>query len=485
MPKTTTGSTSIRLHGSTPGHIVKISEAGHLESVDLETHEDFTALKDTVDAKQATITNTTNLSINELSAGNSPITPGNSVVYPLQIRQPFLSSPNPQNGFGVGMKIRYPRGGGSTDVVDMASIESYFKSDGNTQTPFTGLRFDAMDGGTTRPLFNVYHTSPQGDGESTMEIGVGAAGTLKAQNIELNGTSLATTLTGKQNTITNAMDLNVRSITFDNTQASGNCILSGNAILKSGNDAYIQNGNIYNFTSLQNSLLTNVTLGNNWKYQNGSGYPVVNASNNNILEYINASVGSHNWYSAGNTAVVMAWQPQNDRLFLSGDVLADKFLHNVSGVVVRGYGFFRFEGTSGSINMNTTTGIDVPWTNVHVDGQTFTPNNTQITVINTGFYEVGFNIYLTSTLQRPNPTLRLMVNGNDTGYLAWSYIRSSSNHNENSWSLSPVMLSLTAGDILSVQGRYTTNGITGGTYLYNNTNPTNRAYPTLMIKRIA
>jgi hypothetical protein len=47
------------------------------------------------------------------------------------------------------------------------------------------------------------------------------------------------------------------------------------------------------------------------------------------------------------------------------------------------------------------------------------------------------------------------------------------------------MLSLTAGDILSVQGRYTTNGITGGTYLYNNTNPTNRAYPTLMIKRIA
>ena len=160
MPKTTTGTTNIRLHRSTPGHIVKISQAGHLESVDLETHEDFTALKDTVDAKQTTITNTTDLSINELSVGNNPITPGSEVVYPLQIRQPFLSSPDPQNGFGLGMLFRYPRGGGSTNVVDMASIESYFKSDGNTQTPYTGLKFDGMDGGGTRTLFDVYHNSP-------------------------------------------------------------------------------------------------------------------------------------------------------------------------------------------------------------------------------------------------------------------------------------------------------------------------------------
>jgi hypothetical protein len=212
MPKTTTGSRSIRLHGSTPGHIVKVSEAGHLESVDLETHEDFTALKGTVDAKQATITNTTDLSINELSVGNSPIIPGNSVVYPFQIRQPFLSSPDPQNGFGVGMKIRYPRGGGSTDVVDMAAIESYFKSDGNTSLPYTGMKFIARDGGGTRTLLDVYHTSPQGDGESTMEIGAGSNGTLKVQTIELDGTSLATTLTGKQAEITSSTALDVGTI---------------------------------------------------------------------------------------------------------------------------------------------------------------------------------------------------------------------------------------------------------------------------------
>jgi hypothetical protein len=232
--------------------------------------------------------------------------------------------------------------------------------------------------------------------------------------------------------------------------------------------------------------LTNVTLGNTWKYQNSGGYPVVNATNNNILEYINPSDGTHNWYAAGDTAKVMAWNPNLERLFVSGYVLSDKFLHNVSGTVVRGYGFFRFQGSSGTINMNTTGGIDIPWTNVHVDGQTFTPvGTTQVKIIESGYYEVGFNIYLTSTFQRANPTLRIRVNGNDSGYLSWSYIRSASNHNESSWSLSPVLMSLTANDLLSVQGRYTTNGIAGGCYLYSNSAAINKAYSTLMIKRVA
>jgi hypothetical protein len=182
----------------------------------------------------------------------------------------------------------------------------------------------------------------------------------------------------------------------------------------------------------------------------------------------------------------MAWNPNLERLFVSGYVLSDKFLHNVSGTVVRGYGFFRFQGSSGTINMNTTGGIDIPWTNVHVDGQTFTPvGTTQVKIIETGYYEVNFNVYCTSTSERPNPTIRIRINGLDTAYLAWSYIRSAAKHNENSWTLSPVLMSLTADDVLSVQGRFTSNGNSGGFYLYSNSAAINKAYSSLMIKRVA
>jgi hypothetical protein len=136
--------------------------------------------------------------------------------------------------------------------------------------------------------------------------------------------------------------------------------------------------------------------------------------------------------------------------------------------------------------MNTTTGIDVPWTNVHVDGQTFVPTGTtQVKIVTTGYYEIGFNIYCTSTATRANPTIRLRVNGTDTGYLAWSYIRNTDNHNENSWTLSPILISLSANDLISVQGRFTSNGGSGGCYLYSNSGATNKAYSTLMLKRVA
>ena len=199
MPKTTTGSTSIRLHGSTPGHIVKISEAGHLESVDLETHEDFTALKDTVDAntaalnnKQNTITNTTDLSINDLSLGNTAITPGSTVQYPLLLEQTYVSGGAPQNGFGVGMKFRYSRGyNGGTLPSDQGAIESFFRSGAGSGAPYSGLRFTATDDNSTQELFQVYHTAPNDDGASTMDIGLNATGKLKAESIILSGISSA------------------------------------------------------------------------------------------------------------------------------------------------------------------------------------------------------------------------------------------------------------------------------------------------------
>ena len=456
---------------------------------------DITSIQTALSTKQNELTNTTDVSINELSVGNTPITPGSEIVYPLQIRQPFSSSPNPQNGFGVGMKIRYPRGAASTDVVDMASIESYFKSDGNTQTPYTGMKFNGMDGGTIRPLFDCYHASPQGDGESTMEIGVGATGTIKVQNIELDEISLATTLNGKQDILSNANtsagNVTLRTLNFPDVVASGNILLPGNTQLFSGNapsgvQAKIQNGNLIDFISLENTLLKTCTLGASWKYQNAASYSVVNENNNKILEQIDPAGGSHNWYKAGDTSVVMAWQASNDRLYLTGDVLANKFLHRISGTVVRSYGFFRFQGSSNTINMNTTGGIDIPWSNVHVDGQTFVPvGTTQVKIVTTGYYEIGFNVYCTSTSERANPTIRIRVNGNDTAYLAWSYIRASTNHNENSWTLSPVLMSLTANDILTIQGRFTSQGHSGGCFLYSNSASSNKAYSTLMMKRVA
>ena len=309
-------------------------------------------------------------------------------------------------------------------------------------------------------------------------------------NIATNTADIATNasdISGKQDTLTSASAITLRSINFPVVVAAGNITMPGNAILTSGNaGGKIQNGNIIDFTSIQNTLLINATLGASWKYQNTAAYNVVNALNNNILERIDPTSGQHNWYKAGDIAAVMAWQPQNNRLFISGDILADKYLHRISGTVVRSYGFFRFQGTSGTINMNTTGGIDIPWTNVHVDGLTFVPvGTTQVRIVDTGYYEVGFNIYCTSTAERANPTIRIRINGNDTAYLAWSYIRASTNHNENSWTLSPVLMSLTANDLLSVQGRYTANGQTGGCYLYSNSAAVNRAYSTLTLKRVA
>jgi len=322
-------------------------------------------------------------------------------------------------------------------------------------------------------------------------------------NIAINTADIATNATdisGKQDTLTSASVISLRSVDFPTSVTAGNITLPGNSNLTSGGSgAKIQNGNIIDFTSIQNTLLQNITLGTTWKYQNSGGYFVRNATNNEILEFINPGDGSHSWYGPSNgqttvPSVVMSWTPSvalpgggtGERLYCSGLILSKMFLHQIAGTVVRGYAMFRYQGTSGTINMNTTGGIDIPWSNIHVDGQQFLPvGTTQVKILNTGYYEVGFNVYCTSGAERANPTIRIRINGLDTAYLAWSYIRAASNHNENSWTLSPVLMSLTANDVLSVQGRFTSNGNSGGCYLYSNSAAINKAFSSLMIKRIA
>mgnify|MGYP003648176683 CR=1 FL=1 len=337
-------------------------------------------------------------------------------------------------------------------------------------------------------LQNQVDTNTENIATNTADIATNASDiSTNASDISTN----ASNISGKQDTLTSASVISLRSVNFPVVVGTGNITLPGNAVLTSGNgDAKIQNGNIIDFTSVQNSLLTNATLGNTWKYQSSGGYFVRNSANNNIIEYINPNDGSHSWYSADSSTTVptkaFGWNPSLERLFCSGFVLSKKFLHQVAGTVVRGYAFFRFQGTSGIVNMNTNIGIDIPWTNIHVDGQTFLPTGTtQIKIVETGYYEIGFNVYCTSTAERANPTIRIRVNGTDTPYLAWSYIRSASNHNESSWSLSPILISLAEDDLISVQGRFTSNGIAGGCFLYSNSATTNKAFSSLMLKRVA
>lgn len=172
-------------------------------------------------------------------------------------------------------------------------------------------------------------------------------------------------------------------------------------------------------------------------------------------------------------------------IILTGDIFARRLLTNSTSSLVGGHGFWRFEGNSGQINMNTTAGVDIPWSPHYVDGNQFSASGTGIQVLSTGYYEVNFNVYLTSVEQRPNPTIRIRINGADTGYLAWSYIRSFDGHNENNWCLSPVLLSLQDNDVITIQGKYTVNGRVGAVYLYKNASTTNTAYSSLYIKRIA
>ena len=375
---------------------------------------DITSIQTALSTKQNELTNTTDVSINELSVGNTPITPGSNVVYPFQIRQPFLSSPDPQNGFGVGMLFRYPKGGGSTDVVDMSSIASYFKSDGDTQTPYTGMKFTGLDGGGIRTLFNVYHKSLQGDGESTMEVGnYPGNGLLKVQNIELDGTNLGTTLSGKQDTITTSTVLNIDTVTAEIITLDGADLAT-------------------TLTNKQTSITSSTVI---------------------------------------NTGILTA----------------EPLLSRVASGAVSGYGFWRYEGASPGANMNLTSRANVAWTEKYVDSTFygFDGNSGRIKVKAAGYYQIGFNVYLTSTVTRCNPSIRIYIDGLATGYLAWSYIRGGYNHNESNWNLSPVIMEIDLDSIIEISGTYSANGASGTVSLYNNTGTQTRCHSTLTIKKIA
>ena len=64
--------------------------------------------------------------------------------------------------------------------------------------------------------------------------------------------------------------------------------------------------------------------------------------------------------------------------------------------------------------MNVTVGQrNITWTGKYVDSNLFmfNANTGRIQVRQAGYCEISFNVYITSTVQRTNPTIRLWING--------------------------------------------------------------------------
>ena len=337
MPKTTTGSTSIRLHGSTPGHIVKISEAGHLESMDMEEHGDFTALTLRVDATETELDTKQDI----IADDDLTIARTSGLQTALDSKQSTISS----SSFLTVAKLTFP-------------------------------------------------SATSGNG-----------------NIQSNDT-----------------------MSFLNNLELKNCKLVGNDILTTGSTAYIQNGNLINFSGLNAATLdcTGVST---------------------AKEHVNTQVSN----------------------------------------IVRGYGMFWFTHTHTDYDMNTFAGKSIRWTAKHVDTSLFLLGNPNIQVLVAGFYEVSFTVFCTSGTQRPNPTIALFKNGTEfTSIAAHSYIRSADNHNNSTWTASPGIVQMAANDTFVVKGFYTGSGRQGNVYLMNGggTSFTNvlgsvPIRPYMLIKRIS
>lgn len=127
-------------------------------------------------------------------------------------------------------------------------------------------------------------------------------------------------------------------------------------------------------------------------------------------------------------------------------------------------------------NTNTTTNLNTAgFTEVPITGTTVINENGFYTVVGNGIqvpvqrtYRVTANIYVGGTSTRTNQRVRFHINGVAQGAItATGYIRSSSGHNESSYTLEDVF-ALNAGDIITVEaqqeaGGGTTSMVSAGT----------------------
>ena len=82
---------------------------------------------------------------------------------------------------------------------------------------------------------------------------------------------------------------------------------------------------------------------------------------------------------------------------------------------------------------------------------TFTYAVDGVTVSETGLYQINFNAYFRSTVQRGSPAARLSVNGvANTEIVSTGYIRSQNGHNESSLNMTHTLYNSSANDKVNV-----------------------------------
>ncbi|MEZ4858925.1 MAG: hypothetical protein R2781_08960 [Flavobacteriaceae bacterium] len=113
----------------------------------------------------------------------------------------------------------------------------------------------------------------------------------------------------------------------------------------------------------------------------------------------------------------------------------------------------KYSNTDTTTDINTVSPIQLPifgtmeWND---NGSLYTVSGNEITIADTGRYEIVANVSLMSSASRVAPELRITINGVEVGaYASSGYIRDSNNHNESSLHLREV-LEITSGDIIAI-----------------------------------
>jgi len=175
---------------------------------------------------------------------------------------------------------------------------------------------------------------------------------------------------------------------------------------------------------------------------------------------------------------VMDVGDSGDGLVRARNYLRTEIINNDIG----GY-LFAIISSLGTTDVNTSTPVAADWTEIYMDTDNFSrPTTSEVRILNTGVYEISFNIFLVSSNTRVNPWVRLVVDGNDTGYGSLSYIRNLDNHNVSCWVMSPILYTINANQDLTIEASYEALGGTGSTFYFFSGSPLIHSH--LMIKRI-
>lgn len=167
-----------------------------------------------------------------------------------------------------------------------------------------------------------------------------------------------------------------------------------------------------------------------------------------------------------------------DGLVKARNYLRTEIINNDIG----GY-LFAIISSLGTTDVNTSTPVAADWTEIYMDTDNFSrPSTSEVRILTTGVYEISFNVFLVSSNTRVNPWVRLVVDGNDTGYGSLSYIRNLDNHNVSCWVMSPILYTISANQDLTIEASDEGLGGTGSTYYFFSGSPLIHSH--LMIKRI-